>query len=162
MFIDEIKKTLYEDYYGNNKKDQFSAETSSHWRDYGRKTQVNLTDNDFEIKSVGISSFREKTFLGLLRNIPIDYLPTRLLIRYSAQPKTVKAAKEIADKHGILFNYDYAKHVLFFDLLTSLNRLETNDFICIIGDGHGFFGTLIKSLIPNAKIIFVNLGKSID
>ena len=51
--------------------------------------------------------------------------------------------------------------MLFFDLLTSLNRLETNDFICIIGDGHGFFGTLIKSLIPNAKIIFVNLGKNL-
>ena len=45
ILIEEIK-TLYED-YGNNKKDQFSEETSSHWRDYGRKTH-NLTGNDFE------------------------------------------------------------------------------------------------------------------
>ena len=81
--------------------------------------------------------------------------------KYNAQPETVKAAKEIAEKHGILFNYDHAKHVLFFDLLTSLNRLNTDDFICIIGDGHGFFGTLIKSLIPDAKIIFINLGRNL-
>ena len=160
MLINEIKKTLYEDYYENN-EEQFSSVTSSHWRDYGRKTQVNFTDNNYEINAEWISAFSKKTFLRLLRNVKNGYLLARLMNKYNAQPETVKAAKEIAEKHGILFNYDHAKHVLFFDLLTSLNRLNTDDFICIIGDGHGFFGTLIKSLIPDAKIIFVNLGRNL-
>ena len=159
MLINEIKKTLYEVYYENN-EEEFSSVTSSHWRDYGRKTQINFTDNNFEIKAEGISGFSKKTFLRLLRNVPIGYLLARLMNKYNAA-ETVTAAKEIAEKHGILFNYDYAKHVLFFDLLTSLNRLNTDDFICIIGDGHGFFGTLIKSLIPDTKIIFVNLGRNL-
>ena len=144
MLINEIKKTLYEDYYENN-EEQFSSVTSSHWRDYGRKTQVNFTDNNFEIKAVWISDFSKKTFLRLLRNVKNGYLLSRLMNKYNAQPETVKAAKEIAEKHGVFFNFDHGKHVLFFDLLTSLNRLNTDDFICIIGDGHGFFGTLIKS-----------------
>ena len=62
MLINEIKKTLYEEYYENN-EEQFSPVTSSHWRDYGRKTQVNFTDNNFEIEAAGISGFRKKTFL---------------------------------------------------------------------------------------------------
>ena len=160
MLINEIKRTLYEDYYENN-EEQFSPVTSSHWRDYGRKTQVNFTDHNYEINAELISAFSKKTFLRLLRNVQIGYLLSRLMNKYNAQPETVKAAKEIAEKLGILFNYDHAKHVLFFDLLTSLNRLNTDDFICIIGDGHGFFGTLIKSLIPDAKIIFVNLGRNL-
>ena len=81
--------------------------------------------------------------------------------KYNAKSETVKVAKEIDKKHGIMFNFDHAKHVLFFDLLTSLNRLNIDDFICIIGDGHGFFGILFKSLIPDAKIIFVNLGRNL-
>ena len=160
MLINEIKKTLYEEYYENN-EEQFSSVTSSHWSYYGRKTQVNFTDNNFEIKAEWISDFSKKTFLRLLRNVKNGYLLARLMNKYNAQPETVTAAKEIAEKHGILFNFDHAKHVLFFDLLTSLNRLNTDDFICIIGDGYGFFGTLIKSLIPDAKIIFINLGRNL-
>jgi hypothetical protein len=50
--------------------------------------------------------------------------------------------------------------VLSFDLLNSFSLFDQSrqGYICIIGDGYGFLGTLIKMKFPKAKIIFVNLG----
>ena len=93
MLINEIKKTLYEGYYENN-EGYFSSETSSHWRYYGRKTQVNFTDNNYEINAEWISAFSKKTFLRLLRNVKNGYLLSRLMNKYNASGKINKEVKK--------------------------------------------------------------------
>ena len=162
MQFDQLKEYLYTIYYKDgNRSSRFSDVTSSHWRDFGEKTSVIRENDEFIINSYGISGFSQKTFVRNLKNIPKNYLLSRLLNKYKANEETVRCAKLISEKLNIVFNFDHAKHILIFDLLESHGIFETENLICIIGDGHGFLGTLIKAMRPDAKILFINLGRNL-
>ena len=162
MQFNQLKVSLYQSYYNDDStSSNFSDVTSSHWRDFGEKTTVTHGREDFEINAYGISGFSKKTLLRNLKNIPVSYLLSKMLNEYNANEETVNCAKAITEKLNILFNFDHAKHVLIFDLLDSHGFFNTENLICIIGDGHGFFGTLIKAMRPNVKILFVNLGRNL-
>jgi putative sugar O-methyltransferase len=162
MEFKHLKEFLYHNYYNDNSTSQgFSDVTSSHWREFGKRTTVIRRSNDFEINAYGISDFSKKTLLRKLYNIPASYFLVKILKKYNANEATIKAAKDITEKLNILFNFDHVKHILIFDLLKSHDVFNTEKLICILGDGHGFFGTLIKTMMPNAKILFVNLGRNL-
>ena len=46
--------------------------------------------------------------------------------------------------HNILVEFDQIKHGIIFNFLQEKINLNSNKYVCIIGDGHGFFGKLIK------------------
>jgi len=50
---------------------------------------------------------------------------------------------------------------LSYDFLNRHGLFKTEQMICIVGDGHGFLGTLIKTLCPDAKVLFINLGRNL-
>ena len=156
--ISQIQKTLFRKYYS---KEGFSEVTSSHWRDFGEKTIVTRGRNGFEFRSDGISTYHKKSTIGILKNLPIDFLLSKMLSKNAAEKQTIKDAKLITKCLNIHFDFDHAKHVLIYDLLDSYGLFNTEHLICIIGDGHGFFGTLIKTLCPNARILFINLGRNL-
>lgn len=81
--------------------------------------------------------------------------------KHGAELKTIQNVKYITNRLNIHFDFDHAKHVLIYDLLDYYGFFNTERLICIIGDGHGFFGTLIKTLCPDAKILFINLGRNL-
>ena len=157
MNSDNIQDTLFKKYYSDNK---FSEVTSSHWIDFGKKTKV-IRDNDsFNISAYGISNFHNKeSLLGTLKHFPVDYLLSQMLKEYHARDETIQAAESITSHLNIYFDFDHAKHVLIYDLLDSYGLFNTEDLICIIGDGHGFFGTLIKKLNPKIKFFSSILGE---
>ena len=167
MQFDSLIETLYSRHYFNGPASlKFSQETSSHWREFGKKTNVIKVKKpgeviDYEIKAYGISGFKKNTLLNRLINTPSCYLLPKILSQYNANPETTRCAIEISKKLNILFNFDHVKHILIFDLLDKYGAFDSENLICIIGDGHGFFGTLIKSIRPNAKIMFVNLGRNL-
>ena len=33
--------------------------------------------------------------------------------------------------------------------------------ICLIGDGYGRFGSILKTIYPNSKIVYINLGRTL-
>ena len=160
MNAEQIQKTLFQRYYSD---DQFSEVTSSHWRKFGRKSTVKQTVDGFDFNAYGISAFARKNIpvISTFKHYPIDYLLNQLLKKHHANPETIQAGKFITQKLKIHFDFDHAKHVLIYDLLNSYGLFNTENLICIIGDGHGFFGTLIKSLRPDEKILFINLGKNL-
>ena len=59
------------------------------------------------------------------------------------------------------FSYDCARQALTLNkICLSLDNLETKTF-CIIGDGYGSLGCLIKKVFPKSKIISINLGRTL-
>ena len=162
MEFKHLNEFLYHNYYNDNSTShRFSAVTSSHWREFGKRTTVTRESDDYEINGHGISDFSKKTLFRKLHHLPIKYLLTKILNEYNAKEETVNCAKSIAEKLNILFSFDHVKNVLSFDLLESHGVFNTEGLICILGDGHGFFGTLIKTMRPEAKILFVNLGRNL-
>ena len=158
MTSDHIQETLYQKYYID---DEFSEVTSSHWKSFGEKTKVVRINESFKTNAYGISTFLKKSPLRSLKHLPIDFLLSQMMLKYGAKKKTLQCAKSITNRLNILFDFDHAKHVLIYDLLNSYGLFNTKHLICIIGDGHGFFGTLIKTLRPKAKILFINLGRNL-
>lgn len=158
MNSNQLLEKLYQKYYLS---EGFSEVTSSHWRYFGTKTIVTRNNHNFEINSKGISSFTKKTPISKLKHLPINLLISRMLAKHNANEKTNTCAKSIMNQLNINFDFDHAKHVLSFDLINSYDLFNTNDFICIIGDGHGFLGTLIKTMLPGKKILFINLGRNL-
>jgi hypothetical protein len=157
MEYNQILDTLYSKYYSG---EGFSDVTSSHWRGYGAKTTITRRNQKFDITAYGISNFEKKSILRSIKHLPIDFLLSRLLKEHNASEETIACAKSIASQLNCYFSFDHAKHVLSFDLIASYD-LFRNGFICVIGDGHGFFGTLIKKILPDTKIIFINLGRNL-
>ena len=80
---------------------------------------------------------------------------------HNAKEKTISCAKSITKQLNVLFSFDHAKHVIIYDFLDSYSLFKTQNIICIIGDGHGFLGTLIKAMCPDIKILFINLGRNL-
>lgn len=158
MTFEQIQETLFENYYSS---EEFSEVTSSHWVNFGNRVKVARDRTGFDFDSFGISSYREKSFLPTLKHLPIDILLSQMLLKYGAKKKTVRAAKTITKQLKIYFDFDHAKHILIYDLLNAHGLLDTPHLICIIGDGHAFMGMLIKRMCPNAKILFINLGRNL-
>ena len=92
---------------------------------------------------------------------PMNLMHRYLLLKHEAERRTSDCALEITKILDIYFNFNHVKHILSYDLIDSYGLFNTKDWICIIGDGHGFFATLIKRMIPDAKIIIINLGRSL-
>jgi len=160
MTAEQIQKTLFQRYYSD---DQLSGVTSSHWLEFGRKSTVKQSENGYDFNAYGISTFDRKKIpvISTLQHYPIDFLLNQLLKKYHGHPETIQAARLITQKLNIHFDFDHAKHVLIYDLLHSHGLFKTEDIICIIGDGHGFFGSLIKKMNPKAKVLFINLGRNL-
>ena len=118
MQFDNLIETLYSRHYFNGPASlKFSQETSSHWREFGKKTNVIMVKKpgeviDYEIKAYGISGFKKNTLLNRLINIPSSYLLPKILSQYNANPETTRCAIGISKKLNIIFNFDHVKHIL--------------------------------------------------
>ena len=42
----------------------------------------------------------------------------------------------------------------------NISNLESKRF-CLIGDGYGRFGSILKSIYPNCSVIYINLGRTL-
>jgi len=85
-----VQETLFQKYYT---VEEFSDVTSSHWRKFGKETEVTRVKNGYEFKAQGISQYRIKTSLGAVKHLPIDYLLFQMLSKYRAEKQTIKGAK---------------------------------------------------------------------
>ncbi len=158
MISNQIQETLFREYYSN---DEFSKVTSSHWRDFGKKTNITRSNNGFEIRAYGISAYGKRSTLRYIKHLPIDFMLSGMLSKHGGKEHSIHAAKAITKHLNIQLDFDHVKHVLKYDLLDSYSLFNSEEIICIIGDGHGFFGSLIKTLRPDARILFVNLGRNL-
>ena len=95
-------------------------------------------------------------------------LSNHLLHKHNCIPSIRYISKQIANKQSRIYKFDYAKHALSLNFIlnglssqTSKKSFAANGIntICIIGDGHGLMGSLIKAFDNNIKIVSINLGR---
>jgi hypothetical protein len=85
----------------------------------------------------------------------------QLMTQFSDYSMAESFGREIAKKQSFMFGYDCARQVLAASYLRMVLKQVTVNRVCIIGDGYGYMGGLLKSLWPDVQIIEVNLGRTL-
>lgn len=157
----------------------FSEETSSHWRKYGVKQSIKLVDvnrskkwrskkawgrrnshGGLEINGEGFGDFKKLNLINLISCIPIFiYCSTRLWPKLKVN--TFLKTLFYTFKSKQIFGYDVTRMALTIDFLEkNIGNLDVKRF-CLIGDGYGRFGSILKSIYPNCSVIYINLGRTL-
>ena len=149
-------KYIYESYFLENK---YSKETSSFWRKYGDFQKVETNSEDYKLKGVMFGDFEERSFFNIVKNIPTIIYLKKLL--KNCNKDLVNNIYWVAKKSGRRFSYDCARQALTINKLRqTLGNIDSKVF-CIIGDGYGFLGSMIKKTFPKTRVIYINLGRTL-
>ena len=151
-----ICSILYEKYYESK---NFSVQTSSFWREYGAFQKVKKTKNGFKLKGLMFGDYRKRSLINSIRNLPTNIYLSKLL--KDCNQEIVNSINFIAKKTLRTPSYDLARMALTLNFLyENLPDISDKKF-CIIGDGYGVLGCLIKKFFPKANIISINLGRTL-
>ena len=160
------------------KNNTFSEETSSHWKKYGEKQSIKLVYanqsqkwrfkkeggvnslTELEIKGEGFGDFKKLNLINLICSISIFiYCATRLWPKLKGNTLLKTLIYTLKSKQ--IFGYDVTRMALTIDFLErNISNLESKRF-CLIGDGYGRFGSILKSIYPNCSVIYINLGRTL-
>jgi hypothetical protein len=133
---------------------------SSHWSKYLSQSYVKYNNFDYEVKIEGLASFLTFSKLNRVKYLFLElqlYILGKLhgvrlrdLLFFSRQLHTV----------GRLLDFDVVKHFIIEAKLSHYLKFEKKQ-ICVIGDGWGNFGQILKYLHPSSNITFLNLGENL-
>lgn len=154
----------------------FSEETSSHWKKYGEKLSIKQGHksrnwkkrtseriNPFtklEIKGEGFGDFKKLNFINLISSVPI-YIYCSIRLWPKLKVNTLLKTLIYCLKSRQIFGYDVTRMALTIEFLErNIGNLDSKSF-CLIGDGYGRFGSILKSIFPNCKVIYINLGRTL-
>ena len=161
------------------KNNTFSEETSSHWKKYGEKQSIKLVYanqsqkwrfkkeregvnslTELEIKGEGFGDFKKLNLINLFCSISIFiYCATRLWPKLKGNTLLRTLIYTLKSKQ--IFGYDVTRMALTIDFLErNISNLDSKKF-CLIGDGYGRFGSILKSIYPNCSVIYINLGRTL-
>jgi hypothetical protein len=142
-----------------------SEVTSSHWRKYLRFSAAYRSKGgqlDFNASGrEGLGGFKKATMFARLKNLPSSQALNQILKKYIPQPGTLAVARKLCKRMNVIFGFDQARSVLIYDVLNQYKLFWKNGSICIIGDGYGFMGSLIKEINPERHVIYVNLHQNL-
>ena len=156
---------LFEEYYVE-KSNYEEQKVSSHWQYYSGQFDVEIGDNAeiIALSGLGFGSMMEKSRMNrVLAWIGHVLYLVRLDKRFRILGLFPKALR-VCRKMGASFSFDVFKQICSLELI--LRHLKDRQFssalkIMIIGDGYGFLSSLVKALIPSAKIVLVDIGKTL-
>ena len=154
----EIHNELFDKYV---KKKSLNKETSSHWKYWLKQSSIIKKNDKYIINSLAISTVSKKNLISFFKNLIISLLLKFYINKNSVPKYIVKINKSLNDKLNFYFSFDQAKNMIIYKTLNTFKVFKKKTFVCIIGDGHGHLGILIKKLHPDVKIIYVNLGKNL-
>ena len=170
---------LIHKYYESDAVDQ--TQTSSHWKKYSQTFQVkklslgsggekkSLTphsgggedwSNNYDVQGEGFGDFKKLTFLNFIFALPVQIF-LAFTMWHNLRVKTFIETWLYTKRTNQIFGYDITRMSLTIDLLDkSIGNLNEKTF-CVIGDGYGRLGSLLKGIYPKSKIIYINLGKTL-
>lgn len=156
----QILSTLYERYYQEDQTP--GALVSSHWRAMHTKAQVHYENGRVKpvfaegFGDLQVNSWPYRFFSKL--NIYIHFF---FLQKKASLFHVYKIAKNICRRLGISMTINCFYQVCTAALL--MRTLSPKGDLCIlnIGDGYGFLSILLKEIYPKAKIVLVDLGKTL-
>lgn len=165
---DTILTTLYDRYYENF--NGHSSVTSSHWRRIGSHNVTKMS-TDWDVHGGGFGNFLENNLINKIVHYPELLLSEGLLRHYQCPDRIITAGKEVAHIQNRLCEFDCIKQMLSLSVISKYLHVDLsarNPFVkrgiyvaCVIGDGYGYFTSLLKFLDPELKIISVNLGRTL-
>ena len=139
-------------YYENN---DFSDQTSSHWRRYGNFQKIKKIDGALHLKGIGFGNneVSRNIFLRIiyfLKNIPLQISLWKLI--KNCRKNIINNMNYVAKKSSRLFDYDCARNILTVNLLNEKLPFLDEKTFCIIGDGYGSLGCLLKKNFPKSNL----------
>jgi putative sugar O-methyltransferase len=158
--LSPIEQTLLAAYYGSRAP---GADMSSHWRDYSGQFDVRVDETGrLAAVGVGFGNCRwqgpvHRLFDAVTRASHLARLPHRREIR-----KMYGAAAAVARRMGLDPTMDVFRQACTAELLErSISGRGAVRRIVIIGDGYGVLGALLKTRMPHAQIVYVDLGRTL-
>ena len=154
----------------------FSEETSSHWKKYGEKQSIKQGHKSrnwkkrtseginpltkLEIKGEGFGDFKKLNFINLISSVPI-YIYCSIRLWPKLKVNTLLKTLIYCLKSRQIFGYDVTRMALTIEFLErNIGNLDSKSF-CLIGDGYGRIGSILKSILPNCKVVYINLGRTL-
>lgn len=139
---------------------------SSHWADRSSKFDVEIgadgTIRRFNSIGMGLTASTHPLDIALAHVGWISHLarlPQRARIA-----RLLPMAFRVVRKMGMHFSFNCFKDVCALELI--LRHLDPEARkrrlnVLMIGDGYGFFSSLIKTALPNARLVLVDIGKTL-
>jgi len=126
--------------------------------------------NDCVVSSHWEHHLKTMTGFGTLRNdtmqnnikYAIEILLAKSLFRkYDCDPYLVHQGKMIAARTNRLFDFDCVKQILSLNLINTVMNGKVLS-VCVIGDGYGYFTSLIRAVFPDVFIVCINLEQILE
>lgn len=166
----EILSELYDRYYKNST--QHSEATSSHWRHIG-KHKVDIRNGYWIARGEGFGDCVSPNPWNRVKFLPTKILLYFIIKKFRCPSYLIEMGRGIANKSERLYDYDCVRQVLSLNEILKQMGLKTinNKYnplsskgikvACVIGDGYGYFSTLLKVVDPKIKVVSVNLGRTL-
>lgn len=160
MESQQILSILYGRYYKEDRTPP--AMVSSHWK--AMHTKIHVRSENGRIKSVFAEGFGD---------LQIDSLPYKLFSQLNIcvhflilkNKKSIfhvyKIARDICHRLEVAMTINSFYQVCTAALLMRAIPRKDDFYILNIGDGYGFLSILLKEIYPKAKIVLVDLGKTL-
>lgn len=154
---------LFRKYY--SEEDSTDSNTSSHWKDYSSRFRVEFIDGKpVSLEGCGFGDMQE-------RSVPNKWLARICNFSYfirdpgrDQKKELLRTGKSLAKEMDAYFSFDCFRQVYSLALIlkqTEELKVGKNPRILIIGDGFGYLSCLIKKTVPGARIILIDLGKTL-
>jgi hypothetical protein len=162
-----VLSALYQRFF--EKHESFSDVTSSHWRKVGWHT-ASLGQGVWKLKGAGFGDWMEDNLLNRLRTFGVGRAIAGLRQAHACPESLWRLGMEVAKSQRRIFSYDCAKQVLALakvarsiavpDSASPLTSAGISK-VCVIGDGYGYLGSLLKAFDRGVTVTSVNLGRGL-
>jgi len=105
----------------------------------------------------GISNFIPSTPLNKTKQLIKTVNSNKLLDKYHVHRLIKAQSKDLARKQGRIHSYDCVRQALALNSIKDF--ISQTKCVCVIGDGYGYMGTLLKMMYPDMIVVSVNLNK---
>lgn len=166
----EILNELYDRYYKNFTR--HSEVTSSHWHHIGRH-KVEIRNGYWFAQGNGFGDCVAPNPWSRFKFLPRKILMYFIIKKFNCPSYLIEIGRSVADNSERLYDYDCIRQILSLNEI--LKQLGVNAInythnvlsrksikvACVIGDGYGYFSTLLKTFAPEINVISVNLGRTL-
>lgn len=145
-------------YSRHHDQPQPTGVASSHWREKGALTRVSRHGGRYELSGVGFGTFVSRHSVTSLKQFLPNLRARALLGQFQVDRQVRLAGRLTARKTGRVVSFDCVKQILAVDLLRRHGVLRDVKTAVVVGDGYGYMTALLGAVLPEARIVCVNLG----
>ena len=141
---------------------------SSHWKLYTESSQVTISSDGhlIDFRAEGFGSYSDERLWKRVADYVCCCIHLLQVKRKWKIASLVRSALPLL--RGISFGHHYVSYDLFRQICAveliaqHLDRSRTKSLsILIIGDGHGFLAAIAKMVFPEARIVLVDIGRTL-